>query len=135
MRGIRKAFPGVVAVSSASFELRPGEIHALVGENGAGKSTLIKILTGVHRADAGEIILYGSEGISLPRSRRDAAGIATIYQEFTLVPTLTVAANLFLGRERTRRGLIDAPSEVSTSDRAIQETRRRDRSRCLKCAT
>jgi ABC-type sugar transport system ATPase subunit len=111
MKGIRKAFPGVVAVSSASFELLPGEIHALVGENGAGKSTLIKILTGVHRADAGEIILFGSEVVFTSPLAARRAGIAAIYQEFTLVPTLTVAANLFLGRERTRRGLIDAQRE------------------------
>jgi ribose transport system ATP-binding protein len=116
MKGIRKAFPGVVAVSSASFELQPGEIHALVGENGAGKSTLIKILTGVHRADSGKVILIGSEVIfSSPLAAR-RAGIAAIYQEFTLVPTLTVAANLFLGRERTRRGLIDSRREYQQAN-------------------
>jgi ribose transport system ATP-binding protein len=111
MKGIRKAFPGVVAVSSASFELQPGEIHALVGENGAGKSTLIKILTGAHRADAGEIVLFGSEVVFTSPLAARRAGIAAIYQEFTLVPTLTVAANLFLGRERTRGGLIDTQRE------------------------
>jgi ribose transport system ATP-binding protein len=111
MKGIRKTFPGVIAVSSASFDLQPGEIHALVGENGAGKSTLIKILMGVHRADAGEIILFGGEVVFTSPLAARRAGIAAIYQEFTLVPTLSVAANLFLGREQTRRGLIDARQE------------------------
>ncbi len=121
MKGIRKAFPGVLAVSSASFELRPGEIHALVGENGAGKSTLIKILTGVHRADAGEIRLSGDEVVfSSPLAAR-RAGIATIYQEFTLVPMLSVAANLFLGREQVHRGLIDTWQEHRQADELFQK--------------
>jgi ABC-type sugar transport system ATPase subunit len=111
MRAIRKAFPGVLAVDSASFELRRGEIHALVGENGAGKSTLIKILTGACGADGGHILLEGESALfSSPLAAR-RAGIAAIYQEFTLVPTLPVGANLFLGRERTRRGVIDSASE------------------------
>lgn len=111
MRGIRKAFPGVLAVGRGSFELQPGEIHALVGENGAGKSTLIKVLTGAHQADDGEIILYGERVTFTSPLAARRAGIATIYQEFTLVPTLSVGANLFLGREQTRRGLIDSRRE------------------------
>jgi ribose transport system ATP-binding protein len=111
MTGIRKAFPGVKAISSGSFDLRAGEIHALVGENGAGKSTLIKVLTGVHRSDAGQITLNGTQvSFSSPLEAR-RTGIATIYQEFTLVPALTVRANLFLGQERTSRGLIDTEHE------------------------
>ena len=111
MLRIDKAFPGVQALKAASFELRPGEIHALVGENGAGKSTLIKVLTGVHQADSGVIRLSGRE-VKL-RTPNDAlrAGIAAIYQEFTLVKALPVRANLFLGRERARRGFIDAQHE------------------------
>ena len=111
MAGIRKAFPGVLAISSGSFELLPGEIHALVGENGAGKSTLIKILMGVHRADAGEIRLFGQPVEFRSPIEAIRAGIAAIYQEFTLVPTLTVRANLFLGREQTRNGFIAADHE------------------------
>lgn len=111
MRGIEKAFPGVQAVSAGSLTLQAGEIHALVGENGAGKSTLIKILTGVHEADAGTAEMSGQPvrfGSPLEAQR---AGIATIYQEFTLVPSLSVRANLCLGRERTRAGFIDEAHE------------------------
>ncbi len=115
MRGIRKEFPGVVAVSSGSFELRTGEIHALVGENGAGKSTLIKVLTGVHQTDSGDILVNGNPvSIASPLAAR-RAGIAAIYQEFTLIPTLPVSANLFLGREQTHKGFIEAGTERSKS--------------------
>jgi ribose transport system ATP-binding protein len=111
LSGIRKSFPGVQAISSGALELRKGEIHALVGENGAGKSTLIKILTGVHRADAGEIRIDGSLVEFLTPLDAQRAGIATIYQEFTLVPSLSVRANLFLGNEKLRRGMIDDTQE------------------------
>jgi len=107
LTGIRKSFPGVQALSSASLELAAGELHALVGENGAGKSTLIKILTGVHERDAGTIELAGRPVAFTSPVAAQLAGIATIYQEFTLAPTLSVAANIFLGHERLRRGLID----------------------------
>jgi len=115
MFGIDKAFPGVQALTAASFELRRGEIHALVGENGAGKSTLIKVLTGVHQADSGGIRLDGRE-VRL-RAPTDAlrAGIATIYQELTLVNALPVRANLFLGRERVAWGVLDAEYERGRS--------------------
>jgi ABC-type sugar transport system ATPase subunit len=119
LRGLRKAFPGVQALSDASLELRPGEIHALVGENGAGKSTLLRILTGALRPDGGEI-LAGGAPVAFPSplaARR--AGIAAIYQEFTLVPALPIAANLFLGRERTHhRGIVDRRGEAEAA-RAI----------------
>jgi ABC-type sugar transport system ATPase subunit len=111
MQGIEKAFPGVQAVSSGSLTLNAGEIHALVGENGAGKSTLIKILTGVHNADAGRTTMAGEPVRFDTPLQAQRAGIATIYQEFTLVPHLSVRANLALGRERTRRGFIDAEHE------------------------
>jgi ribose transport system ATP-binding protein len=111
LRGIRKAFPGVVAVSTATFDLFPGEIHALVGENGAGKSTLIKILMGVHAPDAGEIILSGRHVVFHSPIAAHKAGIAAIYQEFTLVPSLSVRANIFLGRESGKTTFIDARSE------------------------
>ena len=83
------------------FAINKGEIHALMGENGAGKSTVIKIITGVYTKDSGEIVYEGRE---VPiNSRSDAAklGISTIFQELSLIPTLTVAENIFLGRERT----------------------------------
>ncbi len=111
LTGIRKSFPGVLAVSSASFDLYPGEVHALVGENGAGKSTLIKILMGVHPPDAGEIIMEGRRVAFSSPIAAHKAGIAAIYQEFTLVPSLSVRANIFLGRESGRATVIDAKSE------------------------
>ena len=105
-RGIGKRFPGVVALNGVDFSVRAGEIHALLGENGAGKSTLIKVLTGVHPADSGEIQLAGRR-IS-PRSPADAeaSGISTVYQEVNLVPSLSVAENLTLGRQPGRFGFI-----------------------------
>lgn len=120
MGGIRKSFPGVQAISSGTFELRAGEIHALVGENGAGKSTLIKILTGVHQADEGEILLDGVPRMFKTPLEAQQAGIATIYQEFTLVPALSVRANLFLGNEQKRHGLIDDQFERTASKKAFE---------------
>jgi ribose transport system ATP-binding protein len=102
MSGIAKSYPGVQALDGVSFEVRAGEIHALVGENGAGKSTLIKVLGGAVVADAGDVTLDGErlpQGDPLLARRR---GVNIIYQEFTLVPELTVAENIFLGREVTR---------------------------------
>jgi len=99
MRHIDKRFPGVRALSNVDFTLRRGEIHALMGENGAGKSTLIKVLTGVYPLDGGEISVDG-KSISI-HSPHDAQnnGISTVYQEITLCPNLTVAENMFIGRE------------------------------------
>ncbi|WP_329201297.1 sugar ABC transporter ATP-binding protein [Streptomyces sp. NBC_01435] len=107
-RSVSKRFPGVVALDDVSFALRAGETHALVGENGAGKSTLIKILTGVHRPDRGELRL-GGRPVSFARpAEAQRAGISTIHQEVNLVPLMSVARNVFLGREpRNRLGLID----------------------------
>ena len=104
MRGISKEFPGVKALSNVDFTLCKGEIHALMGENGAGKSTLVKVLTGVHIKDSGEIRIEGyDEPVSI-RSPQDAQnlGISTVYQEITLCPNLTVAENMFIGRGNYR---------------------------------
>ena len=100
MRGIYKSFPGVKALQNVDFTLREGEIHALMGENGAGKSTLIKVLTGVHVKDEGDIFIKGHEGAVQIRSPQEAqrAGISTVYQEITLCPNLSVAENIFIGR-------------------------------------
>src|SRR5918997_1887096 len=106
--GVSKVFPGVRALDDVSFTLQPGEVHALVGENGAGKSTLIKVLTGVYQPDGGEV-RYQDRPVSFG-SPMDAqrAGISTIYQEVNLIPLMSVAHNLFLGREpRTRFGTLD----------------------------
>ncbi|AOZ96025.1 simple sugar transport system ATP-binding protein [Butyrivibrio hungatei DSM 14810] len=101
LRGIDKSFPGVRALHNVDFTLRSGEIHALMGENGAGKSTLIKILTGVYQMDAGSIFVDG-DAVSI-HSPQDAQnkGISTVYQEITLCPNLTVAENMFIGREKS----------------------------------
>ena len=99
MTGITKRFPGVLALDNVDFEVAPGEIHALLGENGAGKSTLLKILSGAQLPDTGTIELAGQ--LVAPAAPHDAQklGIVTIYQEFTLAPNLTIAENVFIGRE------------------------------------
>lgn len=107
LRGIGKKFPGVVALTGVDFTVRAGEIHALLGENGAGKSTLIKVLTGVYPANEGEMRLVGR--VIRPTAPKDAErlGISTVYQEVNLVPSLSVAENITLGRQPGRLGLIN----------------------------
>jgi monosaccharide-transporting ATPase len=107
VRDVDKSFSGVQALSGVDFTAHAGRVHALVGENGAGKSTLIKVFTGVHQPDAGEVRLAG-EAVTF-RAPIDAqnAGISTIYQEVNLVPLMSVAHNLYLGREPRRFGLVD----------------------------
>ena len=110
MRKISKTFPGVKALDNAEITLRKGEIHALMGENGAGKSTLIKVLTGVYPLEGGEIRMDGIDGPMINRSPLEAQknGIATVYQEVNLCHNLSVAENLFIGREpRTKLGFVD----------------------------
>lgn len=102
MKDISKSFPGVKALDNVTFEVKKGEVHALIGENGAGKSTLIKILSGVYSQDSGQIFYRGKEiKIKNPRHAQDL-GISTIYQELNLCQNLTVADNIFLGREISR---------------------------------
>ncbi|MFE7838264.1 sugar ABC transporter ATP-binding protein [Streptomyces sp. NPDC057474] len=107
IEGIRKTFPGVVALDGVDFDLRRGEVHVLLGENGAGKSTLIKMLSGAYTPDAGRILAGGEEVRIHGAQDSERLGIATIYQEFNLVPDLTVAENIFLGRQPRRYGMID----------------------------
>ena len=119
MRGICKYFPGVRALEKVDFTLREGEIHALMGENGAGKSTLIKVLTGVYPKDGGEVRLSG-ETVHI-KSPQDAqnTGIATVYQEITLCPNLTVAENMYIGRTK---GVITNWGKMNSSaDRLLDE--------------
>lgn len=109
MRDITKNFTGVRALSHVDFTLRKGEIHALMGENGAGKSTLIKVLTGVHDFETGSIHIAGESGNIINHSPQEAQshGISTVYQEVNLCPNLTVAENLYIGREPRKFGMID----------------------------
>jgi len=119
MEGVRKAFPGVLAVREAGLEVRAGEVHALVGENGAGKSTLIRIVTGAHQADAGTLELDGVPALFPSPQAAAGAGIAAIYQELDLVGKLSVRANLFLGRESARLGFLAAAEERRLAREAL----------------
>src|SRR4030043_560111 len=108
MEGIGKTFPGVTALDDVGFELRKGEVHVLLGENGAGKSTLVKILSGAIQKTSGKISLFGKDTIIKSPRHALALGISIIYQELNLIPYLSAAENIFLGREITNKiGLID----------------------------
>ncbi|MET0238096.1 MAG: sugar ABC transporter ATP-binding protein [Kibdelosporangium sp.] len=106
MTGIRKQFPGVVALDDVDFRLLPGEVHALMGENGAGKSTLIKVLTGVYGVDAGQVELAGTPVAFAGPAAAQRAGVSTVYQEVNLCGNLSIAENILLGREPRRFGRI-----------------------------
>ncbi|MET8848906.1 sugar ABC transporter ATP-binding protein [Amycolatopsis sp. NPDC004625] len=141
MSGIRKEFPGVLALDGVDFRMYPGEVHALMGENGAGKSTLIKVLTGVYGVDAGTIELNGGGVAFSGPGEAQQAGISTVYQEVNLCPNLSVAENVCLGREPRRFGRIqwgamrrraeellarldvhvDVSAELSTCSIAVQQ--------------
>ncbi|MBK8188719.1 MAG: sugar ABC transporter ATP-binding protein [Cellvibrio sp.] len=107
LQNIHKKFPGVHALKGVNFTLRAGEIHALLGENGAGKSTLIKVMTGVYQRDDGDILLNNQAIFPNNTGDAQALGISTVYQEVNLLPNLTVAQNIYLGREPRRFGLIN----------------------------
>lgn len=120
MRNIDKRFPGVHALKKVNFSVEKGEIHALMGENGAGKSTLIKILTGIYEKDEGAIFLEGREISPSSSLEAQRAGISTIYQEINLVPNLTVAENIFLGRQPQKRGGIDWEAMEKAADQLVE---------------
>ncbi len=107
MTGIQKFFPGVHALNDAQFELRAGEVHALVGENGAGKSTLMKVLTGIYQKDGGEIEVRGQQVEITDARQAQALGISIIHQELNLMKDLSVAENIFIGREPMKGLLLD----------------------------
>ena len=130
VRGLVKRYGGVHALGGVDLDVRPGEVHAIVGENGAGKSTLLKILSGAVRPDAGELRFAGAPlPLGSPRAS-ESCGIVAIYQEFTLIPALSAAQNIFLGHEvsipgrgaarraamRTRAGLLLAELLGATAD-------------------
>lgn len=121
LHGITKIFPGVKALNKVQFDLRAGEIHALMGENGAGKSTFIKVIMGVHQAEEGQMLLYGKP-VQF-KSTRDAqkAGIAAIYQHVTAYPHLSVAENIFMGHMKIKRGIVQWKAMYEEADRLLQE--------------
>lgn len=121
LRGIRKEFPGVLALDGVSLELRAGEIHALAGENGSGKSTLVKIAYGALQPDAGTIEIDGSPvAFSRPRQAIER-GIVAISQELTLAPTLTVAENVLMGRLPRQRGVVNWRAAARQASRALED--------------
>ena len=105
LKNITKLFPGVRALKNVSFNLKPGEIHALVGENGAGKSTLIKIITGAYEPTEGQLIFNNNAVTKNDPSKSLKKGITPIYQELNLFQAMSVLDNMFMGREIVRRGL------------------------------
>jgi len=107
MQNIMKSFAGIPALSLANLQVRPGEVHALIGQNGAGKSTMIKILTGYVSKDSGEISFDGAPFSARSPQDAQAKGISTIYQEINLVPYRSITENICLGREKRRFGLLD----------------------------
>ncbi len=122
LRNVSKYFGTVVALKDVSFDVRPGEVHCLLGDNGAGKSTLIKTLSGVHQPDEGEILVEGKAvRFGSPKETLDS-GIATVYQDLALVPLMSVARNFFLGREPRRKfGPISQLDLVTANDVAYRE--------------
>ncbi len=122
MEGIRKEFPGVVALDGVDLDVRRGEVHVLLGENGAGKSTLMKILSGAYTKDAGRVWIDGMEtDISGPRMAREL-GVGIIYQELTLIPELSAAENVYLGREPRRlRTVVDRSRMIADTRRILND--------------
>ena len=118
MKGISKRFRGVQALNGVNFDLREGEVHALVGENGAGKSTLMKVLTGIHQPDAGEIFYLGKPYAVKNIGESQALGISMVHQELNMMNDLTVAQNIFIGREM-RSGFIIKDNDMVKETRAI----------------
>ena len=121
MRGICKQFPGVIALSDVDFDLRRGEVHVLMGANGAGKSTLMKVLSGVYPMDSGIIRIDGATAEITTSRRAQELGVAIIYQHFSQVPHLSVAENLFLGREPVKAGLVDYRTLYANARKALDE--------------
>ena len=120
VNGVRKQFPGVLALDNVSLRLTVGEVLAVVGENGAGKSTLMKIVAGVYAADAGEVRLNGEAVLFPGPAEAIASGITLIHQELNLAENLTVIDNLFLGRELTRAGFIRTLNVRAMTAKAVE---------------
>ena len=121
LRNITKIFPGVRALDKVQFDLKPGEIHALMGENGAGKSTFIKVITGVHQAEEGEMFLNGEKVRFKNTKDAQKAGIAAIYQHVTAYPHLTVAENIFMGHHKKKFGMVQWGEMYAEADKYLAE--------------
>ena len=130
MKDIEKSFNDTAVLKKVDFSVKAGEVHALMGENGAGKSTLIKILTGIYPKDGGQIYWNG-QPVEI-RNRTDASklGIGVIYQELSLIPTLTVMQNVMLGKEEGRAGIINTKKDEEKSIRIDSEIWFRDQAGC-----
>ncbi len=120
-KNISKTFPGVVALHDVSFDVKNGEVHALVGENGAGKSTLIKILSGVQQKDEGQIFVNGKESFIKNPKNAFNLGITCIYQELPLAPSLSISDNIFLGQEITRSGFLNKSEQNKITKESFKE--------------
>lgn len=121
MKNISKGFPGVKALDNVEFELKSGEVMALLGENGAGKSTLMKVLSGVYTRDSGRMEIFGQEYGNLTPRQAQAAGVAIIHQELNMCRHLSVAENIFLGREKTRGIVLSNTEMEAEAGRILQE--------------
>lgn len=121
LKGITKIFPGVKALNNVQFQLKKGEVHALMGENGAGKSTFIKVITGVHKAEEGEMFLNGQKVDFKGPKDAQAAGIAAVYQHPTSYPDLSVAENIFMGHEIKKHGIIQWKKMNEEADRLLAQ--------------
>ena len=121
-----KSFGAVRALEDGSVTLYPGEAHALLGENGAGKSTLVKILAGVYQPDGGQLLIGGQPTVLNGPTASRAAGVSIIHQEPTLFPDLTVAENIFMGRQPLGHGrVIDKPAMLASAKGRVHQARRR----------
>ena len=125
MQGVSKSFPGVKALDGVDFDLRAGEVMALLGENGAGKSTLMKILSGVYQRDEGHVTVFGKEvEVGLTPRKAQELGITIIHQELNMCQHLTVAENIFLGRElRMKDGRLDNKSMNQAAAQVLERLR------------
>src|SRR2546421_11129835 len=121
MSGVQKTFGATRALKNVSFEVAPGEVHALIGENGAGKSTLMKILSGAYRANAGTIVIDGKPFTPESPHHARRSGIAMIYQELTLAPHLSVEENILLGAEPATFGWLNRSKRREIARRALAE--------------
>ncbi|MDR2019617.1 MAG: sugar ABC transporter ATP-binding protein [Treponema sp.] len=121
MRNIDKSFPGVHALQNVNLSIEAGEVHALIGENGAGKSTLMKILSGVYQRDGGEILVNG-HAVEIDRPEKATQlGISIIYQELNLMPNLSVAENIFVGREKRKVPFLDKAKTIAEAEKYVRE--------------